>query len=75
MSEQIGYQAARDELADIVRTLEAGDQSLEQSLALWERGEELAVICRRWLDGATSRLDEAIAERDAGPAVGETGDV
>ncbi|MEP6599800.1 MAG: exodeoxyribonuclease VII small subunit [Actinomycetota bacterium] len=66
MSEQIGYEAARAELAEVVRSLESGGQSLEQSLALWQRGEELASICRQWLDGATARLDEAIAARDAG---------
>ena len=62
---EIGYEAARAELADIVRKLETGGQSLEESLALWQRGEELADTCQRWLDGATARLDEAIAARDA----------
>ncbi|HZE49443.1 MAG TPA: exodeoxyribonuclease VII small subunit [Jatrophihabitantaceae bacterium] len=61
----IGYEAARAELAEIVRKLETGGQSLEESLALWQRGEELADTCQRWLDGATARLDEAIAARDA----------
>jgi len=62
---EIGYEAARAELAEIVRKLETGGQSLEESLALWQRGEELADTCQRWLDGATARLDEAIAARDA----------
>ena len=60
------YEAARAELREIVGKLESGGQSLENSLALWERGEELADICQRWLDGATDRLDKAIAEHDAG---------
>jgi exodeoxyribonuclease VII small subunit len=60
------YEAARAELREIVGKLESGGQSLEDSLALWERGEELADICQRWLDGATERLDKAIAEHDAG---------
>lgn len=64
---EIGYEAARAELAEIVRKLETGAQSLEESLVLWQRGEELADICQRWLDGATARLDEAIAARDAEP--------
>jgi exodeoxyribonuclease VII small subunit len=51
------YEAARQELADIVRRLEAGSQSLEESLQLWERGEQLAELCQRWLDGARARLD------------------
>ena len=60
-----GYEAARAELREIVGKLESGSQSLEESLALWERGEVLADICQRWLDGASTRLDEAIAEHDA----------
>jgi len=62
---EIGYEAARAELADIVRKLETGGQTLEESLALWQRGGQLADICQRWLDGATARLDEAIAAHDA----------
>lgn len=55
------YEQARDELADVVRQLEQGGATLEQSLALWERGEELAKICQGWLDGAKARLDAASA--------------
>jgi exodeoxyribonuclease VII small subunit len=59
------YEQARSELREIVAKLESGGQSLEDSLALWERGEQLADICQSWLDGASSRLDAAIAEHDA----------
>jgi exodeoxyribonuclease VII small subunit len=62
-----GYEAARAELREVVAKLESGGQSLEESLALWERGEVLADICQRWLDGASARLDEAIAAHDAAP--------
>ncbi|MDX2525907.1 exodeoxyribonuclease VII small subunit [Streptomyces europaeiscabiei] len=58
----LGYEQARDELIEVVRRLEAGGTTLEESLALWERGEELARVCRRWLDGARARLDAALAE-------------
>ncbi|GAQ67451.1 MULTISPECIES: exodeoxyribonuclease VII small subunit [Streptomyces] len=64
----LGYEQARDELIDVVRRLEAGGTTLEESLALWERGEELAKVCRRWLDGARERLDAALAEDDGGDA-------
>ena len=47
---------------DVVRRLEAGGTTLEESLALWERGEELARICQRWLDGAQARLDSALQQ-------------
>jgi exodeoxyribonuclease VII small subunit len=56
-SEQISYEAAREELLEVVRQLEAGGLPLEKSLALWERGEDLAVICQGWLDGARQRLE------------------
>ncbi|MFC8085160.1 MULTISPECIES: exodeoxyribonuclease VII small subunit [unclassified Streptomyces] len=62
MSEALGYEQARDELIEVVRRLEAGGTTLEESLALWERGEELAKVCRRRLDGARARLDAALAE-------------
>jgi exodeoxyribonuclease VII small subunit len=50
------YEAARDELLEVVRQLEAGGLPLEQSLTLWERGEHLAVLCQSRLDGAKDRL-------------------
>ena len=62
--ESLGYEQARDELIEVVRSLEQGGVTLEESLVLWERGEELARICQSWLDGARRRLDAAIAERD-----------
>jgi exodeoxyribonuclease VII small subunit len=62
-----GYEQARTELREIVAKLETGGQSLEESLALWERGEQLAEICQRWLDVAGARLESAIAAHDADP--------
>jgi exodeoxyribonuclease VII small subunit len=60
MSEKkISYEAARDELAQVVESLEDGSATLEESLKLWERGEELAKICQEWLDGAKKKLDSA----------------
>jgi len=61
----LGYEQARDELIEVVRRLEAGGATLEESLALWERGEELARVCRRWLEGARARLDAALAAERA----------
>lgn len=57
--ERLSYEQARAELASVVERLEAGGTSLEESLALWERGEQLAGICQRWLDGARERIDAA----------------
>ena len=58
------YEDARDELVDVVRRLESGGTDLEESLALWERGEQLAKVCQDWLDGARQRLEAAIDGRD-----------
>jgi exodeoxyribonuclease VII small subunit len=59
-----GYEAARTELIEVVRSLETGGTTLEESLALWERGEKLAGICQEWLDGARKRLDAAVDKSD-----------
>ena len=61
---ELSYEAAREELIDVVRRLEAGGTTLEESLALWERGEKLATVCQDWLDGARKRLDAAAADED-----------
>ena len=62
MTEQPSYEQAREELVEVVRTLEAGGVTLEESLALWERGEALAKTCQEWLDGARRKLDEVIGD-------------
>ena len=62
--ERPSYEAAREELVEVVRRLETGGSTLEESLALWERGEALATICQEWLDGARARLDAARGDED-----------
>ncbi len=62
-AEQLSYEDARTELVEVVRRLEAGGTTLEESLALWERGEALAQQCQQWLDGARARLD-AVLDKD-----------
>lgn len=64
--EDLGYEAAREELVDVVRRLEGGTVTLEESLRLWERGESLAARCEQWLAGARARLAEG--EGAAAPA-------
>ncbi len=61
----LAYEQAREELVVTVQRLEAGGLSLEESLALWERGEALAALCQAKLDGARARLDAAVAARRA----------
>jgi len=65
--DELSYEAAREELVETVRRLEAGGTTLEESLALWERGEHLATVCQQWLDGVRERLDAASADDGDGP--------
>ncbi len=58
------YEDARAELVEVVRQLEAGGTTLEESLTLWERGEKLATICQDWIDGARARLDAVLEAAD-----------
>ena len=64
---ELPYEQARDELIEIVQKLETGGTSLDEALALWERGEQLAAICQQWLDGARERLAKASAQVDTTP--------
>lgn len=61
MTEELDYEQARDQLAEVVAKLETGGLSLEDSLALWERGEALAKICDKHLAGARDRIEKALA--------------
>lgn len=60
---QLSYEQAREQLMGVVNQLEAGSSNLEDSLALWERGEALAQRCEEWLEGARARLDAARAAK------------
>jgi len=67
----LGFEQAREQLTEVVRTLEAGGLTLEESLALWERGEQLAKICQQWLDGARARLAAATGQANGDGPDGE----
>jgi len=60
----MSYEAAREELIQVVQRLESGGAPLDESLALWERGEQLAAICQAWLDGAKRRVEAARPAQD-----------
>lgn len=62
--EEMSYESARDELVEVVRILELGQMSLDESLNYWERGEELAAYCENYLNGASERIEKAVAERE-----------
>jgi exodeoxyribonuclease VII small subunit len=63
---QLSYEEAREELVDVVRRLETGGATLEESLALWERGEALAARCEQWLAGARARVEAAQKPQEQG---------
>ena len=64
-ADEPGYEQAREELAAVVAKLEAGGLSLEDSLALWERGEALARTCERHLAGARERVETVLREAES----------
>jgi exodeoxyribonuclease VII small subunit len=65
VTDDLDYEQARDELTEVVSKLETGGLSLEDSLALWERGEALAKICDRHLAGARERIESALAAAES----------
>jgi exodeoxyribonuclease VII small subunit len=67
-AEKPSYEQARDELTEVVKRLEAGGLTLEESLGLWERGERLAAVCEEWLEGARARLAAALDRPGNGEA-------
>ena len=52
------FEEAQRELEQIVQRLEHGQASLDEALALWERGEELYRLCRERLDTAQAKIEE-----------------
>ena len=64
----MGYEQARDELTEVVRRLESGGLSLDESVALWERGEALATRCEEQLAGARERVQKVLDAADRPPA-------
>jgi exodeoxyribonuclease VII small subunit len=64
----MGYEQARDELVEVVKALEVGGLSLDDSLALWERGERLARLCEQRLAGARERVEAVLAEHETDQA-------
>ena len=68
------FEDAREELSEIVGKLEAGGLTLEESLALWNRGEEVARVCTEWLEQAQAVLDAAAEDNDDADAESGAGD-
>ena len=66
--QDLTYEQARDELVQVVQRLESGGVPLDESLALWERGEHLAAVCQQRLDGAKAKVDAARARSGSADA-------
>lgn len=64
---ELSYEQARDELVQVVQRLESGGVPLEESLALWERGEHLAAVCQQRLDGARAKVEASRRSEDRAP--------
>ena len=73
-AKRLGYEQARDQLVELVKRLEAGGLTLEQSLELWEQGERLATVCEEWLEGARARLAAAVSKQAGDSAEASTDD-
>lgn len=65
--EEMTFEEAFTELAEVVRKLEAGGLSLEESLALYERGQRLAAFCNQQLDQAELKVRQLTANGDLIP--------
>lgn len=63
---RLSYEQAKEELQVVVQRLESGGAPLDESLALWERGERLANRCQEWLDGARAKIDAAREQQSRG---------
>lgn len=59
--EKLTYEQARDELKVVIQNLEGGNAPLEQTLELWQRGEDLAKKCKDILEQAQKKINEVTA--------------
>jgi exodeoxyribonuclease VII small subunit len=71
--DQLGYEQARDQLGEVVAALEVGGLSLDDALALWERGERLARRCEQQLAGARDRVETVLRAEALGDSANNGG--
>lgn len=62
------FEKALNELDDIVRRLERGDVSLDESIAIFERGEALKNHCALLLRQAEARIERIVQNNDGSVA-------
>ena len=61
---QMSFEEALRALEDVVRRLETGEVPLEESIDLYERGEQLRKHCQARLDAAQARIEKIVAGPD-----------
>ena len=61
---QMSFEQALKALEDVVRRLETGEVPLEESIDLYERGEQLRKLCQARLDTAQARIEKIVAGPD-----------
>lgn len=66
--ETMTFEQALSALEGIVQQLERGDVPLDQSIALYERGEKLRAACQKRLDAAQARIEKIVADADGKPS-------
>ena len=58
LPDDLSFEEAYRQLEDIVAQLESGELSLDESVALYERGQALARLCGEMLDRAELRIQQ-----------------
>jgi exodeoxyribonuclease VII small subunit len=60
----MNFEDALRALEDVVRKLESGEVPLDESITLYERGEQLRKLCQARLDAAQARIERIVAGPD-----------
>ncbi len=68
IDDNLNFEDALKALEAIVHKLESGEAPLDESIALYERGHALRLLCQKRLDSAKARIDMIVAGRDGAPA-------
>lgn len=65
---ELNFEQALRALEDIVHKLESGEAPLDESIALYERGNKLRALCKERLDAAKARIEAITLGSDGTPS-------